>query len=219
MKTITRRAAVASLASAPMISSAAVIASAATVEADPVFAAIDAAKIAETVYLDALERAENEAPDCHVLLKCSATENERIAINAEGIDRAFRGLLANVKFKFALPINDETERWSAEEKQAYFAKGRDAQQAFEADNNPDALKAELKQRHAAHDAAHKRHNVEALQDQYHAAFQTVTDTPATTFAGIAAKLRFAEIEDEGIYSRVALAAIEDADRLAKQGRA
>lgn len=213
---ITRRAAVASLASAPMISTAAIGSATAT---DPIFAVIEAAKAAEAAFHNAIERAESEAPALRTVLKCEATGVERIATDAEGIDSAVRSILLNIEFEYAAPVD---EGLTLDQIDALFAEGREARKAFEAANNPDALKADLQQRHAEYDAAFERHNVEALRQQDREALQAVIDTQPTTLGGIVAKLRVAEIEENsngGMFTDIALAAIEDADRLAKQGGA
>ena len=175
---------------------------------DPVFAARAAWKDAERAYVDAEQRAEAAGGSQRVAIP-TATGGVRYETSAAGIDRAVkeegnRALFARVEWIDGPPRS--------------IAALSDAERAAARDwtmPDTDALKADLAAKRARLAAAMEAENVEALDRADREANRAYLATPATTPAGIAAKLRDASDQNDPEI----VAAIADLDRLAGQGGA
>jgi len=205
MKT-TRRAAIATMIASPAALAAGGAVAMPAAALDPVFAARDAWKEASRVWCEALRRAQNAGGDQCVTIP-TATGGECRALATGEIDQI---------------VNDEANRrsiilteWMGDIPTSVAALSDAERQAARDWTKPDAgaLKADLAERKARLADAMQRENVEALYRAERDAYSAFIDCPATTPAGIAAKLRENDYQENSEVS----AALADLDRMAREG--
>lgn len=176
-------------------------------EPDPVFAARAAWKEAERAYVDAEQRAERAGGEQRVAIP-TATGGVRYATCSAGIDRAVSEECRWKRYYTAEWIDGPPKNVAAlSDAERAAARGWTMP-------DTDALKADLAAKRARLAAAMERENVEALDRADREANRAYLATPATTPAGIAAKLRDASDQDDPEI----VAALADLDRWTAQDR-
>lgn len=185
---------------------------------DPTLAAYAAWKAADAASIAAYVASEDETPGNFVVVPTAKGERT-IAHSAEQIDQIIKQQVLSAAFDgidWIDPTPAQRER---------LAKHR-ARPPYTAPDAAD-LKAQLADNIAADAEIKQRHRVDELRDACVAAQKTLIDTPATSFAGIAAKCRFeltlsygdpdCDVIDDDPTARSLLSIMNDAERLAAEG--
>jgi len=166
-----------------------------------VLLALDVARKAERAFLDAERRVSVAAGSQRVAIP-TATGGIRYETTAAGIDRAIKEERNRASFISA--------RWQGELPRTVASLTDAERAAAKAWTRPDAeaLKADLAERQARLAAAMDAERVADLKRADRDAWAAFLATPATTAAGIAAKLRVADTSEPSIS-----AALDDLDRM------
>jgi len=202
--TVTRRTALATTAAAPLALTKAVDAAQ---DADPAVCAFHAAVEADAAYNEAYRLAEEASPRCVIEFA------GKRAHSAQGIDHMIEQYRTSKIFAGVRWIGPRTP-----EQQERDRARKEATAAPVPDAGP--LKADLADQYRRHEEIFEAYKVDELREAYYSAEQALIDTPATTFEGIAAKLRLAvgveeKANAESAESLLTFAAIADAERLAQ----